>query len=118
MPDENAFVRVKVLIAKKEAKRPIPCDMVALLQALKARIRPKTVPTGFFMSAAMFVTVPMICVFPFTGLISRAFDGYSFASWVLVSIAAAAGIGHFITYILVAFKTCNAVNALLRKYWG
>ncbi len=65
-----------------------------------------------FMSAAMFVTIPMICVFPFTGLISRAFDGYSLASWVLVSIAAAAGIGHFITYILVAFKTCNAVNAL------
>lgn len=41
MPDENAFVRVKVLIAKKEAKQPIPCAIVALLQALKARIRPK-----------------------------------------------------------------------------
>lgn len=65
-----------------------------------------------FMSAAIFVMIPMICVFPFTGLINRAFEGYTLASWVLVSIAAAAGIGHFITYILVAIKTCNAVNAL------
>lgn len=65
-----------------------------------------------FMATAMFVTIPMICVFPVIGLISRAFISYSLASWVLVSIAAAAGIGHFITYILVAFKTCNAVNAL------
>ncbi len=68
-----------------------------------------------FMSAAMFVTIPMICVFPFIGLINRAFEGYSLASWVLVSIAAAAGIGHFITYILVAFKTCDAMNALPGK---
>ncbi|MGD0573571.1 MAG: zinc-ribbon domain-containing protein [Sedimentisphaerales bacterium] len=68
-----------------------------------------------FMSAAMFVTIPMICIFPFIGLISRAFEGYSLASWVLVSIAAAAGIGHFITYILVAFKTCDAINALPGK---
>ena len=71
-----------------------------------------------FMATAMFVTVPMICVFPFTGLISRAFEGYSLASWVLVSIASAAGIGHFITYILVAIKTCNAVNALHGKQGG
>lgn len=68
-----------------------------------------------FMSAAMFVTIPMVCVFPVIGLISRAFISYSLASWVLVSIAAAAGIGHFITYILVAIKTCNAVNALPAK---
>jgi predicted Zn finger-like uncharacterized protein len=68
-----------------------------------------------FMSAAMFVTIPMICVFPVIGLISRAFEGYPLASWVLVSIAAAAGIGHFITYILVAIKTCNAINALPGK---
>lgn len=71
-----------------------------------------------FMATAMFVTIPMICVFPFTRLISRAFEGYSFASWVLVSIAAAAGIGHFITYIVVAFKTCNAVNTLPARQDG
>ncbi len=71
-----------------------------------------------FMAAAMFVTIPMICVFPFTGRISRAFDGYSFASWVLVFFASAAGVGHFITYILVAMKTCNAVNALSGKQGG
>jgi hypothetical protein len=73
---------------------------------------------GLFMAAAMFVTIPMICVFPFTGLISRAFISYSLASWALVSIAAAAGIGHFITYTLVAIKTCNAVNALPAKQGG
>ena len=71
-----------------------------------------------FMATAMFVTIPMICVFPVIGLISRAFEGYSLASWVLVSIAAAAGIGHFITYMLVAIKTCNAVNALPAKQGG
>ena len=39
---DNAFVRVKASIAKngKEAQQPIPQAMVALLQALKARIRP------------------------------------------------------------------------------
>jgi hypothetical protein len=71
-----------------------------------------------FMATAMFVTVPMICVFPVIGRISRAFDSYALASWVLVSIAAAAGIGHFITYILVTMKTCNAVNVLPEKQGG
>lgn len=68
-----------------------------------------------FVSVAIFVTIPMLCIFPFTGLISRAFAGYAPAAWVLVSIAAAAGLGHFITYILVVSKTCNAVNALSAK---
>ncbi len=42
LPADNAFVRVKASIAKngKEAQQPIPRAMVALLQALKARIRP------------------------------------------------------------------------------
>ena len=42
LSDGNAFVRVKASIAKngKEAQQPIPRAMVALLQALKARIRP------------------------------------------------------------------------------
>ncbi len=70
---------------------------------------------GLFMAAATFVTIPMICVFPFIGLISRAFISYSLPSWVLVFFASAAGIGHFVTYILVAVKTCNAVNALPAK---
>jgi hypothetical protein len=65
-----------------------------------------------FISVAMVVTTPMVCVFAFTGLISRAFIGYPIASWVLFSFALAAGIAHFITYLLVAITTCNAINAL------
>ena len=65
-----------------------------------------------FILVAMVLTVPMICIFAFVGLISRAFIGYPAAAWALFSIAFAAGAAHFITYILVAFKTCNAINAL------
>ena len=65
-----------------------------------------------FISVTMVVTTPMVCVFAFTGLISRAFIGYPIASWVLFSFALAAGIAHFITYLLVAITTCNAINAL------
>jgi predicted Zn finger-like uncharacterized protein len=92
---------------------------------IRRSIRAEKLPMTLFliyavllMSAAMFVTIPMICVFPFTGLIDRAFEGYSLASWVLVFFVSAAGIGHFITYILVAFKTCDAVNALPGKQGG
>lgn len=47
MSDENAFVSVKVLIAKKEAQQPIPTAMTALLQALKGRIRPNDTEVVF-----------------------------------------------------------------------
>jgi predicted Zn finger-like uncharacterized protein len=66
---------------------------------------------AFILSAA-FLTTPMICIFAFVGLISRAFIGYPAAAWALFSMVLAAGAVHFITYILVAFKTCNAINAL------
>jgi len=65
-----------------------------------------------FILVATVLTVPMICIFAFVGLISRAFIGYPAAAWALFSIVFAAGAAHFITYILIAFKTCNAINAL------
>jgi predicted Zn finger-like uncharacterized protein len=65
-----------------------------------------------FILAATVLTTPMICVFAFVGRISGAFNSYPFASWVLLFVAFAAGIAHFISYILFAFKTCNAINAL------
>jgi predicted Zn finger-like uncharacterized protein len=65
-----------------------------------------------FILAATVLTTPMICVFAFVRLISRAFIAYTFFSWLLFFFVLAAGIGHFITYILVAIKTCNAINAL------
>jgi predicted Zn finger-like uncharacterized protein len=65
-----------------------------------------------FILSATVVTTPMICVFAFVGLISRAFIGYPLQSWLLFSFVSAAGVGHFIAYLLVAIKTCNAINAL------
>ncbi len=65
-----------------------------------------------FMLSETVLTTPMLCVFAFLGLISRAFVGYPAAFWVLLAFLSASGIVHFITYILFAFKTCNAINAL------
>jgi predicted Zn finger-like uncharacterized protein len=71
-----------------------------------------------FILTAFVVTIPMICVFGFIGLISRAFIGYPHAVWALLVFVLAAGIAHFITYILVAMKTCNAINALPERKSG
>ena len=68
-----------------------------------------------FMSAVIFIITPMLCIFPFTGLISRAFEGYALAFGVLAAISTISGIGHFITYFLVASRTCDAVNVCLRN---
>ena len=65
-----------------------------------------------FILVATVLTIPMICVFAFLGLISRAFVGYPAAFWTLLAFLSTSGIAHFIAYILVAFKTCNAINAL------
>jgi len=65
-----------------------------------------------FLLAAFVVTIPMLSVFGFIGLISRAYVGYTHAVWGLLIFVLATGIGHFITYVLVATKTCNAINAL------
>ena len=71
-----------------------------------------------FILSATVLTTPMICILAFVGLISRAFIGYPVAAWALFAIVFAAGAAHFITYILVAFKTCNAVNALPERKSG
>jgi predicted Zn finger-like uncharacterized protein len=65
-----------------------------------------------FILSATVLTTPMICIFAFVGLISRAFIGYPAAAWTLFAMVFVAGAVHFITYILVAFKTCSAINAL------
>jgi predicted Zn finger-like uncharacterized protein len=65
-----------------------------------------------FVLTAIVLTTPMICVFKFVGLISRAFIADPLLSWLLFFFIFAVGIGHFITYILFAIKTCNAINAL------
>ncbi len=68
-----------------------------------------------FMLSETVLTIPMMCIFAFLGLIYRAFDSYPAAFWALLAFLSASGIVHFITYILFAFKTCNAVNALPGK---
>lgn len=65
-----------------------------------------------FILAATILTIPVMCIFAFLGLISRAFIGHPTVAWTLFAIVFAAGAVHFITYILFAFKTCNALNAL------
>jgi predicted Zn finger-like uncharacterized protein len=82
-------------------------------------IKTKDLPMSLFLIyafalilSATVVTTPMVCVFAFVGLISRAFIGYPLQSWLLFIFVFAAGVGHFIAYLLVAIKTCNAINAL------
>lgn len=65
-----------------------------------------------FILSEMVATVLMICVFAFLGLIGRAFAAYPVFSWAIFFFVSAAGLCYFITYLLVAMKTCNAVNAL------
>ncbi len=68
-----------------------------------------------FILSAMVVTTPFVCALAFIRFVSKAFVSYHSLSWLLFYFALAAGIAHFITYILFAIKTCNAVNALPDK---
>jgi predicted Zn finger-like uncharacterized protein len=65
-----------------------------------------------FILSATVVTTPMIGILASVGLVRRAFIAYRSLSWLLFYFALAVGIGHFITYILFATKTCSAINAL------
>jgi predicted Zn finger-like uncharacterized protein len=65
-----------------------------------------------FILSETVLTVPMLCVFTFLRRINRAFEDYTVLAWVLLAFLLAAGIVHFITYILFALRTCNAINAL------
>jgi predicted Zn finger-like uncharacterized protein len=65
-----------------------------------------------FMLTMIFITAPMLCVFAFVAHISGAFASYKQVAWLLVGLAALAGLAHFIAYIISAAKTCDAVNSL------
>lgn len=65
-----------------------------------------------FICASTVVMIPMLFVLAGVRYINRAFTGYTDLAWPLLFIALAAGIIHFIMYILFATKTCNAVKAL------
>ena len=92
-------------------------DYNAFIQrrSIKAKNLPFTLSLVYafaFILASLVVTVPMLCVFAFVGLIPRAFAGYPESAWALFAFVSVAGIAHFIMYILFATKTCNAINAL------
>ena len=86
-----------------------------LRRAIKARSLPMSLYLIYafaFMLSETVLTTPMLFVFAFLRRIYSAFIDYTVAAWILLVFLSVAGIVHFITYILFAFKTCNAINAL------
>lgn len=65
-----------------------------------------------FMLSVILVTTPMICVLAFPSLISRVLAAFPVVFRAFFFFALGVGVGHFITYILFAARTCNAINAL------
>lgn len=94
--DYNAFIR----------RHSIKTKEFSLVLAL--------VFAAMFILSTTVVTTPFVCVLAFIGYVSKAFASVSYRSitWALFFFSLAAGVGHFITYILFAIKTCDAVNAL------
>jgi predicted Zn finger-like uncharacterized protein len=95
-------------------------DYNAFIQ--RRSIKTKELPITLFMIyafmfilTAIIVTIPMICVFAFVRRINSAFVDYQSLFWLLFSVICAVGIGHFIAYILIAVRSCNAINALPQR---
>ncbi|MHC4396636.1 MAG: zinc-ribbon domain-containing protein [Planctomycetota bacterium] len=65
-----------------------------------------------FLLSSIAVTIPMICIFAFPGLLKRAVISRPQISWFLFFFILALGVGHFIIYLMFAMKTCNAIKAL------
>lgn len=65
-----------------------------------------------FIFSEMIVTVLIICVLAFVRLIGKAFEVYPIFSWATFLFVSTACLCYFITHILVAVKTCDAVNTL------
>ena len=86
---------------------------------LRRSIKAKSLPMSLYLIYAFalmlsetVLTPPMLFVFFILQRIYIAFIDYTVAAWILVAFVSVAGIAHFVTYILFAMKTCNAVNAL------
>jgi hypothetical protein len=82
-------------------------------------IKIKALPVMLFVAyafssvlAAIAVTIPMFCVFGIAHRIYGAFTNYTQAAWAVFFFVSAIAAVHFITYILVSIKTCDAVNDL------
>lgn len=95
--DYNAFIQ----------RRSIKAKNLSLILSLIYAV--------MFILYGTIVMTPMMGVLASVGLIRRAFIAFPLLSRVLVGLAAAAGVSHFISYILFAAKTCDAINALPGK---
>jgi hypothetical protein len=58
------------------------------------------------------VTIPMICVFAFLGVLKRAAAERPEMLWPLFISVLVVSIGHLIAYGMYSIKTCNAIEAL------
>ncbi len=65
-----------------------------------------------FLLSYMAVTIPMISIFAFFGLLKRAVASRPEISWLLFFFVLAVSIGHLIIYSMFSIKTCNAIEAL------
>jgi predicted Zn finger-like uncharacterized protein len=89
-----------------------------LRRSIKARSLPMSLYLIYafaFMLSEAVLTPPMLFVFVILRRIYAAFIDYTVAAWIILAFVSVAGIVHFVTYILFAMKTCNAVNALPGK---
>ena len=83
------------------------------------KVKTKDLPLVLFLIYAvmfvltfMAVTIPMICVFAFFGLLKRAVAARPEMSWLLFFSVLAVSIVHLIIYAMFSIKTCNAIEAL------
>jgi predicted Zn finger-like uncharacterized protein len=65
-----------------------------------------------FLLSSIAVTIPMISVFAFFGLLKRAVAARPETSWLLFFFVLAVSIGHMIIYGMFSIKTCNAIESL------
>ena len=91
------------------------CNSLIIRQRVKAKKLPLLlflIYAVMFLLSSMAVTIPMICVFVFSGLLKRAVTSRPEMLWPLFFIALAVSIGHLIVYGLFSVKTCDAIEAL------
>jgi len=84
-------------------------------QRLKAKALPLLlflIYAVMFLLSFMAVTIPMICIFAFFGLLKRAVAARPEMFWPLLISVLVVSLGHLIAYGMYSIKTCNAIEAL------
>ena len=65
-----------------------------------------------FLLSGIFIVIPLLCTLFISHFVNRVSSNVGDLFLPLVGFAAVIGLAHLVTYILVAMKTCTAVNAL------